>query len=136
MAKDYYDIAARRGLFYNGKHLPYDRKLSNYARQLRKDATPEERKLWVFLKGLDVHVYRQRPIDHYIVDFYIHDASLVIEVDGCQHYMEEKNHDDERTQVLESYELTMIRFANKAVLENYEGVCENIMHAIRKARKI
>ena len=52
--------------------------------------TPEERHLWYdFLKLLPITVNRQKAIGNYIVDFYIHSAKLVIEIDGAQH--DEKN---------------------------------------------
>ena len=49
--------------------------------------TKEKRHLWYdFLKGLPLMVHRQKVICSYIVDFYIAEAKLVIELDGSQHY--------------------------------------------------
>ncbi|MBQ5583241.1 MAG: DUF559 domain-containing protein, partial [Ruminiclostridium sp.] len=57
------------------------------ARNLRKEMTKEERRLWYdFLKGLPVTVHRQKVIGPYIVDFYIASSKTVIELDGSQHY--------------------------------------------------
>ena len=66
------------------KHNP---NLTLNARALRKNMTKEERHLWYdFLKSMSIMVHRQKVIDRYIVDFYIAEAKLVIELDGSQHY--------------------------------------------------
>jgi len=63
-------LAVRRNLLYNPK-------LVERARELRRNATPAEKKLWnEFLRLLDVKVYRQRPIDQFIVDFYVPSSKL------------------------------------------------------------
>ena len=65
----------------------YEQLLLSNARRLRKNMTKEERHLWYdFLRGLPVMVHRQKVIGKYIVDFYIAEANLVIELDGSQHY--------------------------------------------------
>ncbi len=61
----------RAGLITNGRHLPYNPKLVARARELRREMTPAEKKLWFqFLRDFKYPVLRQRPIDHSIVDFY------------------------------------------------------------------
>ncbi len=66
------------------KHNP---KLTKNAKALRKNMTKEERHLWYdFLRSYPVRFLRQKVIDNYIVDFYCHDAQLIIELDGSQHY--------------------------------------------------
>ena len=83
MSIDYAQIAKERNLVYNGRHLPYRESLVEYSRQLRNNMTKAERKMWYdFLRDLQVSVLRQRPIDCYIVDFYVPKAMLVIEIDG------------------------------------------------------
>ncbi|OQB40166.1 MAG: hypothetical protein BWY04_01426 [candidate division CPR1 bacterium ADurb.Bin160] len=63
-------------------HLPYNKKNIQKAKALRKNMTKAEKKLWYeYLKNLNVRVLRQRPIDEYIVDFYIASKKLVIEID-------------------------------------------------------
>ena len=120
--------AKERGLITTGHHLPYDPKLVERARELRKNMTPAERKLWYhYLRCFRYRVLRQRPLDHYIVDFYCPQLRLVIEIDGESHCTEEgKAHGDERTAVLEGYSLRVMRFDNQQVLRNLEGVCEAI----------
>ena len=113
--------------------LKYDYELIPKAKELRKDMTPHERKLWyMFLRNYQVRFRRQKTIDHFIVDFYCHKANLVIEIDGSQHYSEEgKVYDDERTAVLESYGLKVLRFSNADIDSNFCGVCEAIDLAVK-----
>ncbi|MEM6427820.1 MAG: endonuclease domain-containing protein [Deinococcota bacterium] len=111
------------------RHLPYNRKLVARAKELRRNATPAEKKLWnACLKHLDIKVYRQRPIDNFIVDFYIPRAKLVIEVDGASHFTPEgRIYDADRTNVLSGYGLQVMRFTNLDVLNNLEGVSTRIL---------
>ena len=108
-------------LKYNGNNIPY-------AKHLRKNATPQENHLWYdFLSKYEVRFQRQKAIDNFIADFYCHRAKLVIEIDGRQHYTEEgKQKDEFRTEVLEGYNLTVIRFTNKQINDNFIGVCRYI----------
>ena len=64
--------------------------LVDRAREMRKEQTPEEGKLWhLYLKKLEPRFTRQKIIGPYIVDFYCPKLKLVIEIDGEQHYLEE-----------------------------------------------
>lgn len=103
-------------------------KLTAHAQSLRRTMTREERHLWYdFLRQLPVTVNRQKVIGHYIVDFYIASASLVIELDGSQHYEETGlAADAERDSYLRSLGLTVLRYANSDVNRNFRGVCEDI----------
>jgi very-short-patch-repair endonuclease len=106
-------------------HLPYNSKLVERARDIRKHPTAAEKKLWLgFLRTFKHRLLRQRPIDNFIVDFYCAKLKLVIEVDGDTHFTDEAmEYDQARTSVLEGYGLRVIRFTNKEVLENFEAVC-------------
>ncbi len=105
-------------------HLPYNPDLLQRAKTLRKNMTPAERKLWEYLQLLDVKIYRQRLIGNFIVDFYCSSRKLVIEVDGDSHTPEPaKVYDQERTNVLNGYRLQVVRFTNREVLTEFEGVC-------------
>lgn len=61
--------------------------LKDFARENRKNATLAERVLWENVRNnlLGVRCLRQHIIGDYIVDFYIPDSKLVIEVDGGYH---------------------------------------------------
>ena len=94
--------------------------------------TPWERKLWYcFLNRYEYRFQRQKEIDHYIVDFYCHEARLVIEVDGSQHFTKEAlEYDQCRTAFLESLQLTVIRFTNRDVDLHFDAVCQMIDHTV------
>lgn len=108
--------------------LPYNRDLVTFARQMRKKMTPAERKLWYdYLREAPVKVLRQRPIDNFIVDFYIASRKLVIEVDGGGHFTAAGiKRDKFRTEELEKYGLTVIRFTNSEVLNSFASVVSSI----------
>ena len=113
------------GIHTERKH---NSKLTNNAKVLRKNMTKEERHLWYdFLRSYPIRFLRQKVIDNYIVDFYCHEARLIIELDGSQHY-EDKGlvNDKIRTEKIESRELTVIRISNNEVNQNFRGVCEYI----------
>ena len=105
-----------------------NRKLVPLARNLRKEMTREERKLWYqFLHHYPVRFYRQKVLGKYIADFYCAKAKLVIELDGSQHYEEKGQEKDAfRTRYLEGYDLEVLRIANNQLRENFEGVCAYI----------
>ena len=99
--------------------------IKQYARTLRNQMTKEERHLWYdFLKPYPVRFLRQYIVDRYIVDFYCPSAKLVIEVDGSQHYESEGLvYDKIRTETLNQYGLTVLRFTNRQVNREVENVC-------------
>lgn len=109
-------------------YLPYNKNLVERAKELRKNMTVAEKAIWhKYLRNFPYRVLRQRPIDNFIVDFYCPQLKLVIEIDGDTHFSENaQNYDAERTTVLESYGLKVIRFTNDEVLTNLEGVCREI----------
>ncbi len=109
--------------------------LTKNARALRKNMTKEERHLWYdFLHGYPVRFLRQKVIDNYIVDFYCHEARLIIELDGSQHYEKEGLLKDKiRTERIETRGLTVIRIPNNEVNENFEGVCEYMDWVIKES---
>ena len=110
----------------------HNKKLRDNARTLRKSMTKEERHLWYdFLKDLPIMVHRQKIIGNYIVDFYIAEAKLVIELDGSQHFEEEwQKKDESRDAFLKSQGLTILRYANSHINQNFQGVCQDIWNHI------
>ncbi|WP_310994070.1 leucine--tRNA ligase [Aequorivita marina] len=98
------------------------------AKEMRKNPTKAEAKLWEELRGkkLGYKFRRQQPIDNYIVDFVCLEKKLIIEVDGKIHqYQLEK--DDERALLLrEKKGFRVIRFNNLEVLNNLETVISEI----------
>lgn len=71
------------------------------ARELRREMTLAEKILWEELRAnkLGAHFRRQQIIQGFIIDFYCHQAALVIEVDGDIHDLQ-KEEDERREKVL------------------------------------
>ena len=115
------------------RSMEYDNNLQGFARSLRRNMTPQERKLWyLFLRSYPVKFYRQRIIGPYIVDFYCASAKLIIEIDGSQHYAEPgEQRDFERSQFLRSFCLKVLRFTNPEVDQSFEAVCAEIDRVIQ-----
>ena len=113
-------------------HLPYNRQLVETAKELRKNMTPAEKRLWSgYLRTFKFRILRQKPINNFIVDFFCAQLKLVIEVDGESHFTDDgKDYDWERTQILEGYGLKVLRFSNDEVLQDWEGVCRRIEEEI------
>jgi very-short-patch-repair endonuclease len=111
--------------------LPRNKNLKQPARELRKNLTDAERKLWskIRRKQLDGFIfYRQKVISSHIVDFYCHEAKLVIEVDGGQHFtINGIEKDKSRDVYLSDLGLHVMRFNNLDVLKNCESVLQVIM---------
>ena len=107
--------------------------LRKNAQALRRNMTKEERHLWYdFLKFLPQTVHRQKVIGPYIVDFYCAAAKLVIELDGEQHYVPSgKAADAQRDAYLHHLGLTVVRYSNLEIQQNFEGVCTDILQHIQ-----
>lgn len=116
--------------------IDYNRKLIKKAQSLRRNATPQENKLWYeFLRNYPIRFQRQKTIDNYIVDFYCHKAKLVIEIDGSQHYNEAKALlDNKRTAKLNSLGLDVLRFSNNDINCCFDSVFEKINYEVHKNR--
>ena len=102
------------------------------ARALRKRMTPEEKVLWSRLRNnaLGIHFRRQVPFGPYILDFFCLLKRLAIELDGDQHYTEEgKEYDSARDEYLRSEGIIMMRFRNRELKANLDGVLQEIWNA-------
>jgi len=110
--------------------LLYNTELKQLSQQLRSNMTDAEKLLWSKvrrnqLKGYQF--YRQRIIGNYIVDFYCPRANLIIELDGGQHYTEERvNKDKNRDAYMKQEGYKVLRFSDKEVFENLHGIMERI----------
>ncbi len=110
--------------------LPYNPKLKARARELRKNQTETEQIIWAKLrnKQLGFEFHRQVPIDNFIVDFYCHELMLAIEIDGDSHFTDgAPERDMERTQILNSFGVTVLRYTNIDVKQNLYRVLDDIM---------
>lgn len=108
--------------------LDYQKKNIVLAKSLRKNATPQENHLWYdFLSKYEIRFQRQKAIDHFIADFYCHKAKLIVEIDGSQHSTKAgKQKDEFRTEILEGYQLKVIRFTNQQIDAEFDSVCDYI----------
>ena len=116
--------------------IPYRPELVKRARELRKNLTPAERRLWKYISRKQIQGFdfdRQKPIDTYIVDFYCKQLKLAIEIDGQSHDFK-ADYDLKRQEVLESFGITVIRFSEKEVLNNLESVLPQIEHWVLKLK--
>ena len=109
-----------------------DKRLRRYARELRRNMTKAERRLWRRLRGeqLGVKFRRQQPIGRYIVDFVCLERRLVVEVDGGQH--DGSEYDRERDEWLEREGYRVVRFWDNEVMKEIEVVMEEIARVLRE----
>lgn len=109
--------------------IPYNKKLVSNAKTLRKNMTPEKKHLWYdFLKRLPFNVRRQHNIENFIVDFYIAEKKLVIEVDGRQHTApDHKEADSQRDAALALWGITVLRYSNDSIQNNFSAVTSDIL---------
>lgn len=110
------------------------RKNIDFCRKLRKNQTDAEQQLWSVLRNRQmegVKFRRQYPVDRYILDFYSPEYKLGIEADGGQHYEDKgKRLDELRTTILARYGIKILRFSDLEILQDMEGVYEEILKAI------
>ncbi len=115
------------------KRLPRNKSLKTLSSNLRNNATPQENKLWYeFLRTYPVRFNRQRIVGNFILDFYCAKARLAVELDGSQHYENKGiNHDEQRTEYLESFGIYVLRFTNSEINENFYEVCTVIDETVK-----
>ena len=104
------------------------------ARELRREMTPHERKLWyLFLRKYPVKFYKQKIMERYIVDFYCAPAKLVIELDGSQHYENAgKESDHVRDERLNELGFQVLRFSNREIDREFDAVCDLIDRTVKE----
>lgn len=112
----------------------YNRTLVPFSQANRKGQTDTEKLLWFRLRNRQLNGYkfrRQYPIHNYILDFYCSEKLLAIEIDGSQHMMH-KSYDQKRLQQLQTVGIRIIRFWDNDVLQNIDGVLEQIVIMLDK----
>ena len=106
------------------------------SRQLRKNMTPQERRLWSIIRNRQFFGYRFRrqfPIGQYIVDFICREKKIIIEIDGGYHSQEEQKIKDYlRTEDLEKMGFEVMRFSNDEIFRNLPEVLDKIFNKIAK----
>jgi very-short-patch-repair endonuclease len=111
-------------------HARVKPQLRAQAKQLRREMTPAERKLWHALKAhrfQGLHIRRQVPMGPYVADFICHAAKIVVEVDGAQHgFDRHAERDRARDAWLEAQGYRVLRFWNHDVLTGLDSVLDTI----------
>lgn len=104
--------------------------LVSAARNLRVEQTPAEQRLWNELRSRKLDGFkfrRQYPVGRYILDFVCVERKLVVELDGNHHEVgDQHRYDRERSEHLEHYGYRVLRFPNRAVLDNVHYVLQKI----------
>lgn len=121
-------IAEKRRNSKNYFNLPYNPKLKDRAKALRKAGNLPEVLFWQRVhkkkfKGLDFD--RQKIIGNYIVDFYCPNCQVVIEIDGSSHD-DKQEYDAKRDEFLESLGLNVIHISAKDVLQELDNVMQSL----------
>jgi len=120
------------------KIIPYDSKLKELARNHRNNSTPGEIRLWQELRNKQFFNYdfhRQKPLLNYIVDFYCAELNVVIEIDGRYHE-EIVEQDLIRTQQLNKYNLTVLRFTEQEVINDMLNVLRTLEAYVKDFKKV
>lgn len=116
--------------------IPYRKDLKKTASMLHKSMSYPEIRLWQELKGRKIEGFqfnRQRPIDHYIVDFYCKELRLAIEVDGDNHQLPRtREYDFNRQEALKLLGITVMRFHNNEIVYDIETVISKIRNWIKE----
>ena len=107
--------------------------LYEYGKRMRTDPTKSEWILWQRWRNKKVaglKFRRQHPIDKFIADFHCHEKKLAIELDGGIHKRtEQKDLDKGRTETLNEFGITVLRFTNEEIINNLEDVISKIVKA-------
>jgi very-short-patch-repair endonuclease len=112
--------------------------LKSTAQELRKNMTPEERKLWYeFLNSYPVRFRRQKTFGRYIADFYCAGAKIIVELDGAHHFSEDgQTYDRERDAYFASMSILVLRYPNEQIRNHFEKVCADIsVHVEARMKK-
>jgi very-short-patch-repair endonuclease len=104
-------------------------------RRLRRENTPYEKILWSALRNRKLNgekFTRQHGIGPYVADFYCSKYKLAVEVDGEIHLRPDiVERDKVRTEFIEAWEITIVRFTNDEVLNNLSGVLEELKNYLK-----
>ncbi|NBC64478.1 MAG: DUF559 domain-containing protein [Bacteroidetes bacterium] len=106
-----------------------------FAKRLRQEMTEAEKALWEQLRArrfLNLKFRRQHPILDFIADFYCHEHKLIVEADGKYHEEDSSTYyDTERTKKLQRYGFMVIRFSNREILNDIEGVLKQLRKKVK-----
>ncbi len=99
-------------------------------RELRRNTTEAEKLFWSKVarrQFYNLKFRKQHGIGNYIVDFYCPEKKFIIEIDGDTHADKEVIKEDEvRSKYLVSLGYKIIRYNNSDIMNNIEGVFEDL----------
>jgi very-short-patch-repair endonuclease len=99
-------------------------------RQLRRNMSPAERRLWNHLRTRpgELKFRRQHPIGPYRLDFFCHAAGVAIEVDGASYDMGNRPARDERRDTwVGTQGIKTLRFVATDIRDHLEAVITQIL---------
>lgn len=111
-------------------HMDYKKKI--FGRVLRKESTPQEKKVWDALRNrrfMNLKFRRQHVLEGFIVDFYCSQLKLAIEIDGAVHNRQ-LDYDDLRQQLIESEGIRFIRVINDEIDKDINILTDKIRDAL------
>ena len=105
-------------------------------KELRSNGTPAEGRMWLMLKNKQISgkkFRRQFSVGSFVLDFYCTELKLAIELDGAPHFtFEGAYYDEEREKILLSQGIKVLRYENKMVFEDPEGIVDDIKNTIKQ----
>lgn len=126
-----------KNLITGNHYLPYNLNLKKRARKMRNNSTKGEVKFWceaLRKKKTGYTFYRQKPLLHYIVDFYCAKLKLVVEIDGTSHEGREE-YDKRRDKQLEGLGLKVVRYDDLMVMRDFEAVEKKFREDVKQREK-
>lgn len=114
-------------------YMPYFQRLTEQAREMRNNPTNAEKVFWKTILAQDslkqYRFRRQRPLQHFVADFYSPSLLLVVEIDGDSHD-KQQDYDAARTDSLSDYGIQVIRYSNEDVLQRSDWVHRDLLEKI------
>ena len=108
-------------------------------KELRNNGTPAEGRMWLMLKNRQIKgkkFRRQFSVGSFVLDFYCTELKLAIELDGAPHFTSVGvQYDEEREKYLLSQGIKVLRYENKIVFEDSEGIVDDIKNTIEQLEK-
>jgi very-short-patch-repair endonuclease len=109
-------------------HRPTAKRIRNFAKMMRREATDAESAMWRLLRDRRLAVFkfrRQVPFQSFILDFVCFDKRMVIEIDGSQHASSERDMKTDAILAAEGFRIA--RYWNNDVLQQPLAVLEHIL---------
>jgi very-short-patch-repair endonuclease len=112
--------------------------IRSHAREMRKEPTRSEDRIWSWLRNRRFGNYkfrRQHPLGDYILDFYCAELKICIELDGAVHEIDAvAERDKERTRYLERQGIEVLRLENEELIRDPDTVIDCVQWAINKCK--